>query len=124
MPEYPKRIKKALREIAAVAHERAVRDHLSRLALDFDRWKSGELGTWDLVDLVHRFHNGPDREMYIFYTEPDPVFAVVRGLFDGFLKEDEIPGDVLEAIGPVIAALRDPGRGGDDRSGHQGGPES
>ena len=68
MKEYPKRIKRQLRELASLAHEREMRIHLEKLAEAFSQWQSGDLGTWPLVELIHEFHDGPNRQLFVRYT--------------------------------------------------------
>ena len=56
MQEVPKRIKRLVREWAAIAHDRDLRKALSELRAEFDRWERGEIDSFELNDLVHRFH--------------------------------------------------------------------
>src|SRR5687768_4015973 len=62
MHEVPRRIKRLVREWAGIAHERDLRNALSELRVQFDRWDRGEIDSFELNDLVHRFHQDTLRE--------------------------------------------------------------
>lgn len=66
--EAPKRIKRLLRELAAKAHEEELRRALTPLAKAFDRWSRGEVDSFELSDLIHEFHQGPSRDLFVRYT--------------------------------------------------------
>jgi len=48
MQEYPKKIKKLIREYAAEAHERELHRELTKLDLRFAEWRNERLGSGDL----------------------------------------------------------------------------
>src|SRR5260370_989762 len=106
MNEYPRRIKQHLRELTATVHERAVRAHLEQLADDFQRWRAGTLDTWELTDRIHRFHDGPSRELFSQYNQGEPGLNVAHAIATGLLKESEVPGEVLQALAGLIAIQR------------------
>jgi hypothetical protein len=55
MQEVPKRIKRLVREWAAIAHERDLRKSLSDLRAQFDRWDRGEIDSFELNGcIVHQ----------------------------------------------------------------------
>ena len=70
MADTPKRIKRLLREHAAVAHEEKLRRALVPVAEAFKRWERGELGSGELSEIIHRFHQGPARELFARYNTP------------------------------------------------------
>jgi hypothetical protein len=107
MDEYPKAIKRKLRELAAVAHERAVRAHLGQLAAEFDRWRAGALDTWELSDRIHRFHDGPSRDLFVQYTRVPAGMMVAQAIATGLLQEAEVDGKVREAIAGLVAMHRE-----------------
>jgi hypothetical protein len=85
MQEVPKRIKPLVREWAGIAHDRQLRKALSELRVQFDRWESGENASFELNDLVHRFHQDSSREIWKRYTtphhlEPTVASAVAAGV--------------------------------------------
>jgi hypothetical protein len=106
MNDPPKRVKRQLRELAATAHERAVRVHLETLAEDFARWRDGALDTWELTDRIHRFHDGPNRDLFVQYTGSRPDMVVAHAVVTGLLKETEVPVEVFQVIAGAIAFYR------------------
>ena len=68
MNEYPKRIKRELKELAGQAYENELGRELGDLARHFDDWREGKIGASDLTELVHQYHNGPARELWKKYN--------------------------------------------------------
>ena len=68
MREYPKKIKKLIREFAAEAHERELHRELAKLDCHFAEWRSGKLGSGVLSDEIHKYDNGPSRELFKRYN--------------------------------------------------------
>jgi hypothetical protein len=106
MSDYPKHVKKKLRELRCEAHERELARELTQLAAKFDEWKTGRIGAGDLDHLIHQHHNGPSRELFKFYNSGDDRFAVAHAVVEGVLKEDEIPEDVWTLIKGHVQFLR------------------
>jgi hypothetical protein len=106
MNDYPKAVKRHLRDLAATAHERDLRVHLEQLEKDFAPWRAGVLDTWELSDRIHRFHQGPSRELFLQYTGNRPDMVVAHALVAGLLKESEVPPEGLQALGRQLAFYR------------------
>ena len=85
MQEVPKRIKRLVREWAGNAHDRDLRKALSELRAQFDRWDRGEIDSFELNELVHRFHQDTAREIWKRYAtthlEPAVASAVLPACF-------------------------------------------
>src|SRR4051812_36480592 len=64
VPERQKQIKRLVREWAGIAHDRDLRKALSELRVQFDRWDRGEIDSFELNELVHRFHQYTAREIW------------------------------------------------------------
>jgi hypothetical protein len=109
MQDLPKGVKRSLRRLAGIAHEREVRVCLLRLAESFAQWQAGTLDTWELTERIHRFHNGEARRLFIFYEQGRPELTVANALVSGVLQETECPSDVRAAIGNAIEFYRDAG---------------
>ena len=102
MAETPKRIKRLLREYAAVAHEEELRRALLPVAEAFKRWERAELDSGELSEIIHKFHQGPARDLWGRYNtgrlEMDVAFAITTGL----LSRDTIPAELLDHLaGPL-----------------------
>ncbi len=102
----PKRIRKHLRELASLAYERERNRELDALAVEFERWRRGELAPWDLTERIHAFHQGPARDLFVLYRDLDEGMAVGRAVAGGTLEEKEIPADVLAHVASALEFYR------------------
>jgi hypothetical protein len=98
MPEIPKRLKKLLRTCAGEAHEEELRRALVPLAEAFDRWKRGDIASWELSNLIHRFHQGPARELFVKYDTNHLEAPVAHAIVTGVLDKDQISPELLEHL--------------------------
>ena len=98
MQEIPKRIKRLVREWAAVAHERDLRKALSELRIAFDRWERGELDSFELNDLIHRFHQDTSRDIWKRYATTHLEPAVAAAVAAGVLQRQELPPELVAHI--------------------------
>jgi hypothetical protein len=100
--ELPKGIKKAMRALVGAAYEAELRRALEDVYKDFQEWKSGGIDSFELSDRIHKFHNGPNRELYLRYTSRlDPRFLIQSGLQEGAIEKSAVPKEVwpyLEGI--------------------------
>jgi hypothetical protein len=106
MSDTPKRIKRLLREHAGKAHEEDLRQALVPLAEAFKRWGRGELDSFDLSGLIHEFHQGPARQIYVRY-DGSSAPAVAGAIVAGILKRNEVPAELLEYLSGLIKAFED-----------------
>lgn len=102
MRDYPKPIKKALRDLAGEAYERELRHELGKLDKSFDAWRRGELSSGELNERIHEYETGPAREMFKRYNSGLPDVNVASAVAVGVLARQEIPDDVLNAIEDMI----------------------
>jgi hypothetical protein len=98
MKNYPKSIRKALREWAAEAYKRELHRELTVLDGSFGEWRAGQIDGWELSDRIHKFHDGPAPEMYNRYDDRFADWNVVYALKAGILTREELPAEVIEAI--------------------------
>ena len=87
-----------LRELAGLAYTRELGAELSKLEAEFVRWRSGEIDPFELSDLIHRFHDGVSRDLYVLYGRLPPSDSVARAVALQILQEAEVPPEVLEAL--------------------------
>src|SRR3954469_4548186 len=81
MQHVPKQLKHVVREFATIAHERELREALGELRIGFDRWACGEIDSFELNDLVHRFHQDTSRKIWkTTHLEPAVASAVAAGV--------------------------------------------
>ncbi|HSB82226.1 MAG TPA: hypothetical protein VLM91_25910 [Candidatus Methylomirabilis sp.] len=107
MKDYPKPIKKLIRQYAGIAHEEELRRALVPLAAKFDEWRVGSLSSGELSDAIHEFHNGPSRELFKTYNEPAPLdMAVAYAIATGVLDDKSMERPLLELLVPAIQFYR------------------
>ena len=98
MADTPKRIKRLLREYAAVAHEEELGRALLPISEAFGRWERRDLGSGELSEIIHRFHQGPARELWVRYNTPHLEMVVAFAISTGVLDRDTIPAELLEHL--------------------------
>jgi hypothetical protein len=98
MRDYPKHIKRLLRQYVSEAYERELHRELTKLAQSFTEWQSGSISSGELSERVHRYETGPFSHLYISYNDAPHDIAVAYAIVTGILNKDEIPGELLEAI--------------------------
>jgi hypothetical protein len=107
MADIPKRMKRMLRDYAGKAHEAELRQALAPLADAFKRWEGGALDSFDLKDLIHHFHQGPAREIYLRnatnYLDPPVAYAIATGLVD----RATVPPELLAHLARDIEFYQD-----------------
>ena len=99
--------KKKLRELAGIAYERELDQEMEKLYQNFENWRSKKINSFELSDLIHKFHQGASREIWKMYRYDDADTAVSRALALGFLKKEEVSEDLLEILQPRIDVFRE-----------------
>jgi hypothetical protein len=102
MPEIPKRLKRLLRTWAGEAHEEELRRALVPLAQAFDRWKRYDIASSELSNLIHKFHQGPARDLFVKYDTNHLEAPVAYAIVTGILAKDKIPSELLEHLATWI----------------------
>lgn len=102
MQEVPKRLKRLVREWAAIAHDRDLRKALGELREQFDRWGRGEIDSFELNELVHRFHQDTAREIWKRYATTHLEPAVASAVAARVLRKEELPAELVQHIAGLI----------------------
>ena len=102
MVDTPKRIKRLLREYAADAQEEELRRALLPVAEAFKRWERGELGSGELSEIIHRFHQGPARELFVRYNTPHLDMTVAYAITVGVLDRQKIPAELRDHLARAL----------------------
>ena len=102
MQEIPKRIKRMIREWAGVAHERDLRNALTDLRAQFDRWERGEIDSFELNDLVHKHHDGASREIWKRYATNRLSPALASAVAAGVLRTEDSPSELVKLLAGLI----------------------
>jgi hypothetical protein len=98
MPDYPKSAKRSLRELAWMAYEQEMRSALRQLGESFDAWRAGQIDIWELDQRIHKYHNGPARELYNQYNESRVDMLVAYAIVRGIIRQDRVPAE----LGPYL----------------------
>src|SRR3989440_12676755 len=98
MAETPKRIKRLLREYAAAAHEEELRRALLPVAEAFKRWEREELDNGELSEIIHKFHQGPARDLWVRYNTAHLEMAGAFALTTGALCRKRVPPASLDHL--------------------------
>jgi hypothetical protein len=91
--------KKQLRALAAEANEIEARQLLDRLDGEFNRWKRGEIGAFELISAIHKFHDYDSRDLWSLYNGrigEDVLVSRAVGL--GVLPEAKVPPAILAKL--------------------------
>jgi hypothetical protein len=99
MNDYPKRIKRLLREFAAEAYEKELSRELARLDESFTEWRDGKINSGKLSHRIHQYETGVSQELFKKYNIGKNDFNVAYAIVTGILDRDNIPEELLEAIG-------------------------
>lgn len=103
MRDFPPRIKKRICEYSMQAHENELKSALAELAPKFKAWEAGEMGSGELSDLVYRWANGVNKELFKKYNYGMIEVNVAYAIGTGILDRANIDPEVLEYLGNAIA---------------------
>jgi len=98
MRDYPKPIKKLIREYVGRAHENELRRALGKLDQSFAEWRAGKIDSWELSDRVHRYEMDSSGELYKKYHYGQNDVNLAYAIVAGILNRDEVPIELLEAL--------------------------
>jgi len=105
--DFTKAQRRRLRELGGIAYERDLSGELTKLESEFRRWRGGEIDAFELSETIHRFHQGPSRELFSKYDRSNLDFAVAQAIHRGVLSEEEAGADMIELLGSHLAFLRE-----------------
>ena len=106
MKRYSKAIKRLLSEAKTEAYERELHRELTKLDASFEEWRRGEISNGELSYRVHQYERGPSQELYERYNARMDDANVAYAIVTGILREQEVPQELLEALGSVLQSFR------------------
>ena len=69
-------------------------------------WRSsggrGEVASFELSDLIHAFHQGPSRDLFVRYTRRPHDPAVAYAIATGIIDRSQVPAELLEHLAPAL----------------------
>jgi len=102
MSEYPRRIKRLLREWMIEAYERELHRELVGLEASMAEWRSGDISSGEMSHRIHEWEKGPSRALFRQYNRGPQDMSVAYAIVVEILDEEEVPAELLEAIkGPM-----------------------
>jgi hypothetical protein len=102
-----KQVKRLVRELADRAYAEALGRELSKLHDRFHVWQEGRISPFDLADEIHTFHQGPNRELYAYFTGASQERVVAEAVVEGLIPEASLPADVQAYLARDIAFARE-----------------
>lgn len=104
MKSSSKEIKRMIREWCGTAYKRELDAELTKLYEQFHQWHRGTLSPFDLSEEIHKFHQGPARDLYVSY-EMGPggmgELSINSAIARGVINREELPDELLTAIQPA-----------------------
>ena len=98
MRDYPKKVKKTLREYKIEAYEKELHRELSKLEKSFKEWKNGTISSGEFSYRIHQYEKGSSRELYKKYNYGEDAMNVAYAVVTGLLNQERIPAELLEEI--------------------------
>jgi hypothetical protein len=90
--------RKELRKLAGLAYERELTKALEFVERNFKQWKKNKITTFELSEIIHKFHNGPARDLWSFYTTGPAELNVKHAIAKGVILKNEISPGILEKL--------------------------
>ena len=106
MPPNAKAKRKAMRVLTNTTYERELSKELMVLHDQFHDWLKKKMDAWSLSDAIHRFHDGPARDLWARYTYLKPDMLVARAIAHGTLSPEEVPAEIRAELQASIEAFR------------------
>lgn len=98
----PKALKREIRDLGGVLHERLLGAELAKLEAEFARWRAGELDAIELSTLIHKFHEGPPRTLWIMFNTHDVRvlgYHLGEAIKEGTMRVEEFSEEALRFLG-------------------------
>jgi hypothetical protein len=76
----------------------------------FHDWLKERIDSFAMSDLIHEFHDGPARDLYVIYNRLNPEMQVARALARGILTEDEVTPQLHEELSNAIEFFKEGAR--------------
>lgn len=102
MRDYPKRIKRLIREYGDKAYEAELGQELKKLSYRFDEWNNGKINSIELSETIYKFMKGPARKIYNKYDNELLDVAVAHAIRTGILKEVEVPRELMDHLAQIL----------------------
>lgn len=110
MDDLSKAVRRAIRELAGLAHERELAAELTKLRAEFEAWSAGQITPFELQQVIHEFHDGVSRQLYNRYTSGSTLpHVVAAAVVRGTISVAEIPEPARKQLDRLIERLSEAG---------------
>jgi len=91
-------LRQTLRQLAELARERELEQHLARLYQYFQLWRTMEIDNFEMLDMIEQFHKEVATDLNQTYDLMDDNILVTKALAQGLLDKEEVPVEILQRI--------------------------
>lgn len=105
MRDYPKAIKRQINELSFQAQDEELRRALLPLAKAFDEWNQGRRPNGEMIQMIHKFDHGPQRQIYNRYSGGMQDLMVASAIVSGILDRSKVTPEVLAALADVMTMI-------------------
>jgi hypothetical protein len=102
MRDYPKGIKKLIRQYAAMAYEIELSRELKKLSCRFDDWKQGKISSIELAALIDEFNSEPSHGLFNQYNSSPLDMTLAHAISNGVINKSEVPDELLQYLNHAI----------------------
>ena len=89
-PDFNKSETRHVQKLAGVAWERRLRDEILAVGEAIREMEADKLCPHEVNEIIHRFHNGPSRDLYLQFNDSLPWLALCRAHFDDVITDDDL----------------------------------
>jgi hypothetical protein len=82
-----------------------MRRHLDALFNQFFEYGKEKITPWEMVDAIHKFHDGAARKLYVFYQKPSE-YTVAYAVSEKLIDLSDVPAQLQDAISKLQEAFR------------------
>lgn len=108
MTDLTKKIKKELNYLDGLAYERNLDLELAKLQAQFLQWQEKQISGFELTELIHKFHQGPARDLYLTYQGTSMnAIRVARAIVNDIIAPSEVSEETTKALANQIKILRE-----------------
>ena len=105
-----KATKRKMHELAELVYKRDLSRELTKLEMEFARWRSGEISPFELSERIHRYHDGVSRKLYVTYQNLPASQAIAWAIARQVLDRAEVPAEILADLGAHLPFFEEQAR--------------
>ncbi len=98
MQDFSESVRKQIKQLCDRAYKAELEAALRDVEAGFADWRKDRLDCFELSDLIHDFHQGPNRSLYNYYSRVKPHMAAARAIAEGLVPRDEVPQEVIATL--------------------------